>query len=71
VKWIVYRAPDGGGEVVFDKANNPPAVGATSSELINSATFTAPGNYWLRAIATDGLLETPYDLKVTAIAASR
>lgn len=67
IKWILYRAPSTGGEVVFDQDSNVPVVGGTSSELSNSATFNAPGVYWLRAIATDGMLETPYDLKVTVI----
>jgi hypothetical protein len=67
IKWILYRAPDTGGEVVFDEDSNAPVVGGTSSELRNSATFSAPGAYWLRAIATDGTLETPYDFKVTVV----
>jgi len=67
IRWILYRGPDTGGEVVFDQDSNTPVVGGTRSELSNSATFSAPGTYWLRAIATDGTLETPYDLKVTVI----
>ena len=71
IKWILYRAPDTGGTVLFDQDNNTPMVGGTSSELSNTATFSAPGTYWLRAIATDGTLETPRDLKVTVIANSQ
>ena len=71
IRWILYRAPATGGEVVFDPDSNPPVVAGTRSELSNSATFSAPGVYWLRAIATDGTLETPYDLKVTVISNSR
>ena len=71
IQWILYRAPDSGGAVVFDQDSNTPVVGATSSELSNAATFSAPGTYWLRAIATDGTLETPRDLKVTVIANPR
>lgn len=67
IKWILYRAPASGGEVVFDQESNAPAVGGTASELSNTATFSAPGAYWLRAIASDGMLETPYDLKVTVL----
>jgi len=67
VRWIVYRAPDSGGEVTFDQNANTPVVGATASELATSATFSAPGTYWLRAIASDGTLETPYDFKVNVI----
>ena len=71
IRWIVYRAPDTGGEVLFDQESNAPVVGGTSTELTNTATFSAPGAYWLRAIATDGTLETPYDLKVTVIGNQR
>jgi len=41
-------------------------MGAQSAELATQAIFSAPGTYWLRAVASDGLLETPYDVKVTA-----
>ncbi len=67
IRWILYRAPDGGGDVVFDQDGNAPVVGGNNSELTNSATFSAPGTYWLRAVASDGMLETPYDLKVSVI----
>ena len=71
IKWILYRAPETGGEVTFDQDSNAPVTGGTSSELKTSATFSAPGTYWLRAIATDGTLETPYDFKVTVIGNGR
>ena len=71
IKWILYRAPATGGEVVFDQDSNTPVVGGTTSELSNTATFSAAGVYWLRAIATDGTLETPYDWKVTVIGKPR
>jgi hypothetical protein len=71
IRWILYRAPDTGGEVVFDQDTNAPVAGGAKSELANTATFNAPGTYWLRAIATDGTLETPYDLKVTVIGNQR
>jgi hypothetical protein len=67
VSWILYRGPDSGGNVSFDQEETRPAVGATSAELATGATFSAPGVYWLRAVASDGLLETPYDLKVTVL----
>ena len=67
IRWILYRGPGTGGEVVFDQESNAPVVGGISTALSNSATFSAPGTYWLRAIATDGTLETPYDLKVAVI----
>ena len=71
IRWILYRAPDTGGEVVFDQDSNAPVAGGTRSELTNTATFNAPGSYWLRAIATDGTLETPYDFRVTVIGNQR
>ena len=71
IRWILYRAPDSGGQVSFDQESGRPVVGAQTADLATEATFSAPGTYWLRAIATDGLLETPYDLKVTVLPASR
>ena len=68
VRWILYRGP-AGGSVSFGEESSKPTLGATAAELGTDVTFSIPGNYWLRAIATDGLLETPYDLKVTAIEA--
>ena len=65
IRWELYRAPAEGGRVEFEPESNRPVMGAQSSELATQATFSAPGTYWLRAIASDGMLETPYDLKVT------
>lgn len=67
VRWILYRGPDSGGDVTFAEDSSKPALGATEAALATEASFSAPGVYWLRAIATDGLLETPYDLRVTVI----
>ena len=66
IRWILYRAP-AGGSVEFGEESSKPLLGATAAVLGTEVTFSTPGNYWLRAIATDGLLETPYDLKVTVI----
>jgi hypothetical protein len=71
IRWILYRAPASGGRVAFERESSNIAVGGTSAELATQAIFSAPGTYWLRAIATDGLLETPYDLKVTVIGGQR
>lgn len=65
IRWELYRAPSEGGHVAFDNDSNRPAMGAQSSELTSQATFSAPGVYWLRAVASDGMLETPRDVKVT------
>jgi hypothetical protein len=67
VRWILYRGPESGGEVAFDEESSKPMVGAKEAQAATEATFSKPGVYWLRAIATDGMLETPYDLKVTVI----
>jgi hypothetical protein len=74
VRWILYRAPAEGGAVTFEPDATRPVVGGQTADLTTEATFSAPGTYWLRAIASDGLLETPYDVKVTvrrAISGSR
>lgn len=65
IRWELYRAPPDGGRVSFEPENTRPVMGAQSVELATQAIFSAPGTYWLRAIASDGLLETPYDMKVT------
>ena len=61
IRWIVFRAP---GEVVFDTDRTTPVRGKPA-ELTTEATFSAPGTYWLRAIASDGMLETNHDVRVT------
>jgi len=50
---------------VLEPDSNRPVMGGQSSELNTQATFSAPGVYWLRAVASDGMLQTPYDVKVT------
>jgi len=67
IRWILYRAPASGGRVVFEPDTTNVVAGGTSAQLTTQATFSAAGAYWLRAIASDGMLETPYDLKVTVI----
>ncbi|HLG95943.1 MAG TPA: hypothetical protein VKX49_06500 [Bryobacteraceae bacterium] len=65
IRWELYRAPAEGGSVEFEPESNQPQMGAESSELKTQAVFSVPGTYWLRAVASDGMLETPYDVKVT------
>jgi hypothetical protein len=67
IRWILYRAPAGGGRAVFEPDTTNIVAGGTSAQLATQATFSAPGMYWLRAIASDGMLETAYDLRVTVI----
>jgi hypothetical protein len=58
VRWILYRGP---ANVQFD-----PAVSAFGKPVTaeTNVTFTAPGDYWIRAIGTDGALFSNYDIKV-------
>jgi hypothetical protein len=65
IRWILYRAPAEGGDVTFEPDATSPVVGGQTADLTTEATFSAAGTYWLRAVAIDGLLETPYDVKVT------
>ena len=67
ITWFLYRAPETGGKMTFDTDQTTAPMGATANELVASATFSAAGTYWLRAVASDGFLETPYDLKVTVV----
>jgi hypothetical protein len=60
VQWIHYRGP---GKVQFDPDLSPAVYGKplTSETKVN---FSAPGDYRLRAIATDGALFSTYDVDV-------
>jgi len=61
ISWILYRGP---GQVSFKPPRSAPVYGKPA-ESTTEASFSAPGIYWLRAIASDGLLETVHDIKVT------
>jgi hypothetical protein len=61
IRWVHYR---GEGKVRFDPRKAPPLYGKPV-ELTSRATFSTPGTYVLRAIATDGQLETTFDTTVT------
>jgi hypothetical protein len=57
VSWIVWRGPAG---VAFE-----PAVGAVKDgQAVVTATFREPGDYVLRARATDSLLSTVQDVRL-------
>ena len=58
VSWIVWRGP---ASVTFAPSPSPVKDG----KAVVTATFTKPGTYVLRGLATDGQLTTPQDLKVT------
>lgn len=61
IRWIQYRGP---GKVTFDPSNTPPVYGKPV-ELMTKVSFSAPGTYVLRAIASDGQLESIHDVTVT------
>jgi hypothetical protein len=59
VSWIVWRGPAG---VMFDPSNYTTVKDGKS---VTAAKFTKPGDYVLRARATDGLAVVTGDIKVT------
>jgi hypothetical protein len=61
IKWIQYRGP---GNVTFDPDSVQPEYGKPV-DLTTKATFSAPGTYLLRAIASDGQLESIHEVTVT------
>src|SRR5207244_2471370 len=61
IRWIHYR---GAGAVKFSPDRSPRVYGK-SVDMTTNVTFTAPGTYVLRAIASDGLLESSHDVTVT------
>jgi hypothetical protein len=53
IVWSKYRGP---GEVTFEKARVPVQLNGKFTEFtkaVTTATFSAPGEYWLRAVAND------------------
>ena len=58
VTWLVWRGP---GPVTFA----PPAASADEGKAVFTATFTKPGEYVLRARATDTAASTVQDIKVS------
>jgi hypothetical protein len=61
IRWIQYRGP---GKVTFDP-DNAPAVYGKPIDLTTKVSFSAPGTYLLRAIASDGQLESIHEVTVT------
>jgi hypothetical protein len=61
ITWILYRGP---GAVHFNPERSARVYGKTV-EGTTEATFSAPGDYLLRAVSDDGLLDTARDVKVT------
>lgn len=60
-RWIQYRGP---GKVTFDPGNTPPVYGKPV-DLTTKVSFSTPGTYLLRAIASDGQLESVHAVTVT------
>jgi len=61
IQWILYRGP---GPVTFD----PPSSAKVMDKAVSTSTvvtFSVPGKYRIRAIASDGALETFHDVEVT------
>jgi len=61
IRWIQYRGP---GKATFDPVNVP-AVYGKPVDLTTKVSFSAPGVYLLRAIASDGQLESIHEVTVT------
>lgn len=60
VRWLHYRGP---GVVRFTPDRSTPVYGKPIAES-TQAVFEAAGQYVIRAMVSDGLLETPYDINV-------
>jgi hypothetical protein len=58
VSWLVWRGPAG---VEFQ----PDSVLVKDGKAVVTATFTQPGSYVLRARATDGMLTSQQDIRLT------
>jgi hypothetical protein len=62
VRWIVYR---GAGQVRFQPEIMPNRVHGKPATLETTVTFSKPGTYRLRAIASDGMAFSTHDVDVT------
>jgi hypothetical protein len=61
IKWTLYRGP---GTVRFDPDTSPDSYGQPVT-FTSKVTFSAPGQYVLQAIASDGQLSTTHNVNVT------
>jgi len=61
IRWVQYRGP---GKATFDPSNAPPVYGKPI-DMTTQVSFSAPGTYLLRAIASDGQLESIHEVSVT------
>lgn len=62
IRWIVYRGP---GSVNFTPVMMPNRVYGMPATMETKVNFKAPGNYRLRAIASDGQMASAFDIDVT------
>jgi hypothetical protein len=62
VRWLRYRWA---GKVHFSVDQSEPVYGSPLDESMQ-ASFDTPGDYVVRAVVTDGLLQTPYDILIHA-----
>jgi hypothetical protein len=65
ISWIVVRNPATGGEATFNPDSSGAPVYGKPVESATSVTFSEPGTYWLRAVASDTSLDATHDIKVT------
>ena len=68
INWIAVRNPPGGGTASFDPEDSGSPEYGKPVQSTTQVTFSAPGNYWLRAVASDSSLEAVHDVKVTVTA---
>ena len=61
IKWILYRGP---AKVRFEPESSGPEVYGQPATVTSKVSFSAPGTYLLRAIATDGQLSSTNDVTV-------
>ena len=62
IKWIQYRGP---GKVEFEPDTSGPEVYGKPVTLTSKASFSVPGEYVLRAVASDGQLFSIHEVKIT------
>jgi hypothetical protein len=65
ITWVVVRNPATGGEATFNPDSSGAPIYGKPVESATSVTFSEPGVYWLRAVASDTSLEATHDITVT------
>jgi hypothetical protein len=67
IRWIVYRAPGTAHNVRFEPDVMKDRVYGHPVTFATKATFSRPGSYRVRAIASDGQLFGTYDVDLTVL----